>query len=312
MRRLAGALVFALSTVCPAMAEPPSFTAGVIRLSVPDVTPFSAFVFYPTETPLKVWDAGLFPVHATPGAPIAPGQRFPVVLFSHGGGNPLLHRDLAASLARNGFIVVMPIHGNTAQRLMIRPVQVRESLESLLADRRFAGAADPAHLGMIGYSLGGAVTLILAGGDPDFPRFAAYCRDHPDDAGACRPVRGTAGAAPDLHRAKARPLAAIVLLDPLAALFDAEGLADVQMPVLLYRPDHGDVLREAGNADALAAELPASPELHTVHGGHNVFVDPCPAALQADAECIDAPGVDREAVHRQLEQEIIAFLREKL
>lgn len=315
MRGLILALMLTLPAAFPALAGS-AFTAGVVRISVPDVTPFSAFVFYPAEAPLKEWDAGPFPVHATPGIPIAPGQRFPIVLFSHGGGpgggNPLLHRDLAAALARNGFIVVMPIHGNTAQRLMVRPVQVREALEAVLADRRFGAAADPARIGMIGYSLGGAVTLILAGAQPDFPQFAAYCRDHPGDSGACRTVRGPDRPPADLHAVKPRPLSALVLLDPLSALFDADGLAGLRMPILLYRPEHGDVLREEGNADALAAALPLAPDLRTVPGGHNVFVDPCPAALQADPECVDAAGVDRGSVHRRLEDEIVAFFREKL
>ena len=316
MRSAILALCFLAAAATAALAASPAFTAGVLRLSVPDVVPFSAFVFYPSQAPATEWQAGPFPVHASPGVPIAPGKRFPVVLFSHGGGpgggNPLLHRDLASALARNGFIVVTPIHGNTAQRLMIRPLQVREALEATLADPRFAAHADPARLGMIGYSLGGAVALIVAGAQPDYRHLAAYCRDHSEDIGACRTVRGTDPPPAEPLRIRPRRLSALVLLDPLAALFDEAGLADVQVPILLYRPEQADVLREPGNADALAAALPARPALRSVPGGHFVFVDQCPASIVGEVECADPPGVDRNRIHRQLEEEIVAFLRANL
>jgi hypothetical protein len=51
-----------------------------------------------------------------------------------------------------------------------------------------------------------------------------------------------------------------------------------------------------------------------VPGGHFIFVDPCPPALEADAPalCKDAPAVDRAAVHRRIEAEIADFLRRNL
>ena len=85
------------------------------------------------------------------------------------------------------------------------------------------------------------------------PPTAANTRRTPGRAGRCA---ARIDPLPERRRVTAPKLSAIVLLDPLAALFDAEGLADVRMPVLLFRPEHGDVLREQGNADALAAALP--------------------------------------------------------
>ena len=109
-------------------------------------------------------------------------------------------------------------------------------------------------------------------------------------------------------------LKAIVVMDPLSFLFDAEGLEPVRLPVLLFRPENDDYLSSKGNALALAAMLPVPPRQVVVPGSHFVFIDPCPAevAEALPVLCEDAPGVDRKAVHRQLESTISSFLRETL
>src|SRR5260221_12480749 len=111
MRSFLLGLVLAVAASSPASADPPSFRAGVARITVQDVEPFDALVWYPTEAPEIAWQAGPFTIEASRDAAIATGARFPVVLLSHGsGGSPLGHRDLAMGLARDGFIVVAPTH----------------------------------------------------------------------------------------------------------------------------------------------------------------------------------------------------------
>jgi predicted dienelactone hydrolase len=109
-------------------------------------------------------------------------------------------------------------------------------------------------------------------------------------------------------------LKAIVLMDPLAVLFDRDGLAPVRLPALLLRPQSDEYLGGAGNALALAAGLPQAPEQGVVPGSHFVFIDPCPpeVAEAAATQCRDAPGIDRAAVHRQIETVIADFLRKAL
>ena len=55
-------------------------------------------------------------------------------------------------------------------------------------------------------------------------------------------------------RPQAHHISAIVLLDPVDALLNTDGLAYVHAPVLVFRPDRADVLRQEGNAGALAAD----------------------------------------------------------
>jgi predicted dienelactone hydrolase len=330
-------LVMAIVCTCPALGEPAAFNAGVVRLTVADgAAALDTVVFYPTHAREVPWQAGPFTIEATRDAAPAPDERFPVVLISHGrAGSPFSHRELATALARAGLIVVLPTHvgdasglpraQSQAQILMDRPQQAEAALNTVLADPRFSAHADTSRIGMIGYSAGGYTALILAGAKPDFAYASAYCANH-DDPGSCpQPAasthaQGTQGKAavpaellawqpPADHRLKA-----LVLMDPLAMLFDASGLSAVRIPTMLYRPQDDRYLGSARNALAIASGLAAPPAVHVVPGNHFVFVDPCPAAIAASAAavCEDAPGVDRAAVHRQIEHEVVEFLRTTL
>lgn len=324
MRRILLLTLFASVLAFPFQAH--AWSAGVLRTTIADASPFEVLIWYPTsaeETPLH---AGPFVVSAAREAAVADGERFPVVLLSHGsGGTPMGHRELAAALARAGLIVIVPTHvgdsaGHTEGReagraLAERPRQARLALAAVLADARFSGHADPARLGAIGYSAGGYTALVLAGAVPDVMRFVAYCAAKPDDVGSCGRSRRSTPPAPPVEAATPLPpLKALVLLDPLGVPFDAEGFAAVRMPVLMYQPEDDSYLSAAANADAVAAALPTPPERRKVPGRHFVFIDPCPAELADTAAmiCRDAPGVDRSAIHRRMETDIAEFLRHHL
>jgi predicted dienelactone hydrolase len=314
---VAGLLLIALAGAgCAGAAEP--FHAGVVRMSVAaDVV---TLAWYPTQGPEVAWDAGPFRVPATRDAPIAPG-RFPIVLLSHGGGptggTPFLLNGLAAALARHGFVVIAPFHGKTG--LAGRPRQIGQALKAVLADPRLAAHADPERIGMVGFSLGGAVTLELAGAVPNPAHLMSYCSTHPADVMSCDhapsghdrpPAQGPAGEAPASVPFR---LKAIVLLDPFAVLFQRPELAAVTMPVLIVRPT-GSALPAEANAAGLAAGLPGPPQVQSIPGSHFVFTDVCSPALAAAAPevCRDPPGVDRTAVHAAVEARVIAFLASSL
>ncbi|MFC7452563.1 alpha/beta hydrolase family protein [Insolitispirillum peregrinum] len=317
-------LMVICGVVCSAEVMASPFHAGIAKLAVPAAAAaVEAVVWYPTEAEESRWQAGPFDVAATLDAPMAAG-RFPVVLVSHGRrGGSLNHRELAASLAREGFVVVAPTHvgdaagkplaRSQAQVLMDRPQQASAALEALLHDDRFASRADPDRVGMIGYSAGGYTALVLAGAKPDFVLADRYCKTlSGTEDGACR-AGGSASVSAELASwiAPTEPrLKALVLLDPLAIMFDAAALAPVGIPVLLYRPQDDSYMAAAGNALMLAHALPTAPQLAVVSGRHFVFVDPCPDTVAAEVPlvCRDQPGVDRVAIHRRLEREIATFL----
>ncbi|CAE6767635.1 hypothetical protein R75461_03675 [Paraburkholderia nemoris] len=333
MRRVIAVVILALFAVS-AFAESPQFNAGVARLTVPDETsPIDTVVFYPTNAPEVAWQAGPFIVNASRNAAPVADQRFPVVLLSHGRrGGPLSHRDLAVALARAGFIVVAPTHvgdasgfplaKTQAQVLIDRPRQAEEALDAVLSSPGFSPTVDASRIGMIGYSAGGYTALILAGAKPDFAHASAVCA-HRDDPGSC--PRGNApGSASDATSVSPelvawRPpvdsrLKALVLMDPLAVMFDSSSFSSIHVPALLYRPQSDAYLNATQNVLAVASGLPVTPKLNVVPGSHFVFIDPCPAQIAATETliCQDGAGVDRTSIHRQIETQVIAFLRANL
>lgn len=339
MRGIVTVVLF-IAFACAARAETdaPSFNAGVIRLTVADQTaPIDTVVFYPTRDRETAWQAGPFLIEATRNAAPIADRRFPVVLLSHGRrGGPLSHRELATALARAGFIVILPTHvgdaygsppAPTQSRILIdRPRQAEASLNAVLTDTRFSASVDENRIGMIGFSAGGYTALILAGAKPDFRAAVAYCSTH-DDPGSCprrvaqggtTPVAESAAAiTPELAAWKPpldRRVKALVLMDPLAVMFDASALSAVRVPTLLYRPQNDAYLGSAVNALAVATGLQPRPQMEVVPGNHFVFIDPCPDSIALDQPmvCQDAPGVDRAQIHRQIEHEVVSFLREHL
>ena len=308
-----------------APADPQRFHAGIARITVQDVVPFDTLVAYPTDAVEAPLEAGPFTITASRDAQIASGARFPVVLFSHGGGgsikaggSPVPYAALLTSLAREGFVVIAPFHPGSKrprEALEDRPRQIHKAFDAVLADLRFATHADPNRLGMMGFSYGGAVTLIVAGATPSLAHLAAYCRDRTDDPLACggEPTDGPLPNAAGKSSPDALALKALVLLEPFGSLFDRDRLTSVDMPTLLYRAE-SSALKAEGNIIALAAALPHPPRQETVPGGHFIFFGPCPPVMEAEAPaiCKDAPQVDRAAVHRRIEGEIGDFLRRNL
>ena len=322
MRRMLCVLVLILVAMQAAGAQAQPFRAGISRLAVDDSPSFDVLVVYPTHIPESPVEVGPFALFASPDALVArpsSGERFPIVLFSHGGGRgagtPLLHRLLLLHLAREGFVVVAPFHPGTPQPFVNRPRQMRKALEAMLADTRFAPRVDVARLGVMGFSFGGAVALLSAGGAFDLAHLSAYCRQHTDDRRACDGVAtdGSLAGVPAHRSPDALKVRALVLLEPFGAPFQREGLATLDMPVLIYHATQSD-LRSDDNALALARALPRPPSSVAVDGGHFVFVDPCPPALVAEARtlCVDPQDVDRPGMHRQVRSAITAFFSDSV
>jgi len=231
-------------------------------------------------------------------------------------GHRWVHSGLLLHLARQGFIVIAPFHPGTAKPFVDRPRQIHKALDSVLADPRFSKRADPDPIGMVGFSFGGAVTLIVAGATIDLAQLSAYCHDHADDFRACQGIAtdgSWAKVPPGRKSDDALPLKALVLLEPYGAPFEQKGLGSLDLPVLIYSASQSD-LRPEGNALALAQALPKPPQQVAVPGSHFVFVDPCSPILAArDPEvCSDPPGTDRAAIHQRFKREISDFLRANL
>lgn len=293
------------------------YQAGVARITVPDAIPFDVLIAYPTSATEAAFKSGPFIIQASLNAPIAPGKTFPVLLFSHGngrGGTPLSHRDLITALARQGFVVIAPFHAGATKPFLDRPRQLRKALDQVLSDQRFSAHADRSRLGVFGFSFGGAMALIAAGARPDFAHLVSYCLGRTDDPLACDGIDTKDTSHIVFGRAEdVLPVKALVLMDPYGAPFDREALKAISMPVLVYRAKNSE-LRAEGNIFALAAAMTTPPKQESIPGGHYIFVDSCPLTLENEhpVECRDAEGIDRRAIHHQIEAGIADFFLNNL
>ncbi|WP_334180325.1 prolyl oligopeptidase family serine peptidase [Pseudoxanthomonas sp.] len=288
-------------------------------------TAMPATVIYPAAGPAASTELGPYGVAATPGLAIADG-RHPLVLISHGhGGSTLGHHDLATALADAGFIVAAIEHAGDSHRdqsgfgtervLLGRAWQMSALLDLLLADPQLGPHIDADRVGVAGFSAGGYTSLLLLGATPDFARREAYCAAQPADAEVCVEVPAVIERLP-VSRATTDPrIRAGFVMAPFAIFFDAAALAHVDAPVFLYGAMADRVLLPAYNLLPVRDGL---PRLHAFRGivgaGHYVFLAPCSAGMAAalPALCVDPTGIDRGAVHRQINADAVGFFQEVL
>jgi predicted dienelactone hydrolase len=267
-------------------------------------------VLYPARAAEHVEHFGPYPLAVARDAPID-GRELQIVLISHGtGGTPWTHRDLAARLARDGFVVVLVEHpGNsrsgdslagTAVNLENRPRHLRLALDALLASEAFAPHVARGSAAVIGHSLGGYTGLAAAGGQP-----SCFAHETPDG----QPRR--------LAVARDPRIRALVLLAPATPWLMGEGaLAQVDVPILMRTGEH-DVHGSPFHAEIVLRGVPDRARVdHRViaNAGHFSFQSPFPPAMTRPEfpPSQDPPGFDRAAYQLELQAEVSAFLRAAL
>jgi predicted dienelactone hydrolase len=312
-------------------AQATDLGAGLLELSLTDPVEggkMPAVIAFPTTGRGAPTEVGPFVVDAVRGALPAAG-KFPLVVFSHGtGGSSLGHHDSLTALARAGFVAAAVEHPRdnyrddsgfgTDLQLQGRPHHVVALIDAILAHSTIGPAIDgQAGVGMVGHSAGGYTALLIAGAVPDFSLREAYERAIPDEQYQRRAatVRQRTRK-PDLKAVADQRVRAILLMAPaIGYAFDKAALANVKIPVLLYRPTQDELLPHPWHAERIAQGLPTPPEYRSLHGaGHFVFLAPCSPALAARAPviCADPPGIDRKAIHAQLNVDMVAYFRKTL
>jgi predicted dienelactone hydrolase len=303
----------------------------------------SGYVFYPSANAKGVTSRGPYELGATANAAPIPGAR-PLVMISHGhAGSDLGHHDLATYLASHGFVVAAITHpkdnfgdssgdGHAVVEIG-RPIQISAALSYLLHSPRWQPLIDPSRIGIAGFSNGGYTSLLLVGAVPRFDRIIRHCRLHPDDRNICAPLAALAADAAQHGGTVEQPISAMqrslhrwgntddprvkaaFVMAPSSSFFGAASLAHIDRPVFLYYAQGDQVLPPRYHA------LRIAPLIRTLAGirmipkaGHYVFLAPCSAELTQDYPdiCRDPPGVDRVAVHRQINGAALAFFRKTL
>jgi len=289
--------------------------------------PVAASIWYPSANRTyraPVGDGPIFdPTFAFIGPAIAEGEH-PLILLSHGsGGNAESLGWLTSGLVANGAIVLAVNHpgstsGDSSPRrsvdLEARANDLTAALDMILADPAFAPFIDPDRIGVVGFSLGGATALGLAGVRFDGAAQDTNCSTGPEAADCVFFHLGDVRFAdyPGFEADARDPrISRAVVVDPgFGGAADPETLQDALAGITLI--NLGDTGR-LGAADVgpdgnnLANRLPGASYVEIAPANHFTFLGTCKpgaAALlkeeQDDPICTDPEDTDRAAAHVQL------------
>ncbi len=263
-------------------------------------------VFYPTSAPERTARLEAYEMAFAPEAEPA-GVDLPLVLVSHGtGGSPLVYRELAAYLARAGFVVALLEHpgnhrrdnalGGTAANLENRPRHLRLAIAALFAD------------------------VVLG----EEPRAGRRRRDR----ALARGIHGARGRGRTSRRAPARnarrkgasrrrrPWPARPRARPPCSrhgmVLDGGALPVVDVPIFM-RTAERDEHTPAFHAEIVLRGVRDRAQIdHRVvpNAGHFAFLTPFPPAITRPGfpPSQDPPGFDRRAYQAVLYPEILSFL----
>lgn len=312
--RLAIAALF-LTIARPAMCAPEQ-EAGFQRLTIADG--IEVGIWYPVSgTPVRQ-RLGLYTHDVVPNGGMSAGLH-PLVVMSHGSGGDFTgHADTAAALARSGFIVAALTHPGDNWRdksrtteVDARPPALSALISYMLTDWSGHDAVDANRIGAFGFSSGGFTVIAAAGGRPDLTRLAGHCTDHPQFFDCALLMTQRPAEARSWPQVRDPRIKVIVVAAPaLGFTFDRAGLAQLRIPVQLWRADEDRILPAPFYADAVRAALPAPPEFHSVvNAGHFDFLAPCADSSIAPQLCQSAPGFDRTAFHAHFNAEVVRFLK---
>jgi predicted dienelactone hydrolase len=320
-----------LGLLCAAAGSASASGVGYRQITLSDPNAagrqLAVAMFYPAEVPegARPFTMPFFTgLDFHEDVPPRPG-RHPLVLFSHGrGSNPLNYAWIAQLLAADGYVVAAPFHyrANTfdatiaylANKLWQRPRDLSLIIDLLGADPVFGPLIDMQRIGVAGHSQGGFTALWIAGAEVNAERFATFQRHWQANRMVPAHLRETLAVdpAPALGVHDPRVRAAVALAPGVIQAFGmtADGLAKVRIPVHIAVGARDTQTPPADNATFAATHI-AGAELVVLPGAvdHEIFVNECnqDGRDEFPEACIDAPGVDRAAVHALVARNLLRF-----
>jgi predicted dienelactone hydrolase len=334
LRAFACAIATALLTSCAADGDAQSapdvtYTVGLRQVEFVDRSPaegerhLTMNVFYPAEPagagaePFTMpFFTGLTFYLDLP--PHQDGQRHPLILFSHGrGSNGLYYAWFAQELASRGFVVAALDHyrANTydatiaylANKLWQRPRDLSLAANFLVGDAFWEPLIDPNRIGVAGHSQGGFTALWIGGARVNAEDYLAFQRGWKSNRMVPAHIRDQLplDAGPALHVADPRIKAVFAMAPGIIQAFgmDEAGLRELQRPTYIAVGARDTQTPPDTNAEFAAANIPGA-QLNVIPGDvdHEIFVNECNQIGRDEfpEACIDAPGVDRAAIHTDI------------
>jgi predicted dienelactone hydrolase len=332
MRCITNSLLIVLLSASAAVAQ----TIGVSDFAIEAVGEkqgFSARLWYPTdggETQrfgASRIRSGYLAVHD--GRPALPLQA-PLIVLNHGsGGSAESMAWIAVDLARRGALVIAADHpassgGNPERKSILQvwtqPQDVSHLLDQLLASE-WSERVDHQQIAVVGFSLGGATAMSLAGARLQFERFPAFCQSNND--GACSAFRhyfadldSTFFDRTDADLADSRVRAAVAIAPGFSESFTAESLQAMATPLLLIAGESDQQLPPQTHVYPIRPYLPRhSSYLEISEAQHFSFLPVCgDGAIAVLAEtneefvCQEVGAKSRECILAETLQKIADFL----
>jgi predicted dienelactone hydrolase len=283
----------------------------------PGAAPAVYSAAFPSEPPLPPASFSVTGLAVRDARPA--GKGFPLVVVSHGYSNdPAAMVWLTENLASKGYVVAGIHHDDPPITdrarfigpLLRRPLDIAFVTASLQRSLGSEGLIDPSLTALIGYSMGGYGVLTAAGAtlDPKGPPTQMI------PGGLLMPyVRGGAEAG----EVTVRHLKAVVAISPAGGgtlgAWGAEGVHDLDVPLLLIQGDHDRTVDYATGAHAIFEQAVNAPRylLTFLEAGHSIGLNPAPASMRKrlwDQEWFEDPVWRAERVNAINAHFITAFL----
>ena len=251
----------------------------------------------PAGKPFPVSTQGI----AVQSAPIIAGQKYPLVLISHGyGGWDTAMSNLAETLASKGYVVAAIDHADmpfdstrtfllSFGNVMLDRAQDQRQILSMIVKQAqasktgYASIIDTANIGLVGYSMGGFGALATAGAPYD--PASKTVSQLPKDAQSAI-TKGSADSASSIK--------ALVLFAPWGGQPDnrswtAAGLSQIKMPVLMVGGDHDDVADFGHGISWIYDNLTGADRSILIYrdARHNIVNNPVPITAQTDFQTLE-------------------------
>jgi len=354
IRVILGSLILAAGLTVQSQAGEPGLSKGAGVREIKVVSPargkdLDVTIWYPAGSSGKVLSVGADRIfqgtEAFADVPVRPGT-YPLIVFSHGSGASIQKMSwLAGTLADKGFIVAGPNHPGTTSgdstpedtpKLWERTDDLSNVISMLLADPDWGEVIAADRIGVLGFSLGGAAALELAGARADLEAYARYCETNPDMAD-CVWFAGGKGyrdqEAIDVGTFDLRTvdkdrfeqsnldprIQAAVLVDPsVAQAFDAASLKTIRSALHFVNLGDPDTVPVSVKADRLAELAPGATHSWIKGAVHFSFLPVCTDGAaefmrsvgETDALCTDDGDQVRAELHKHFEHDIVdAFQR---